>query len=100
GDLIRLGESVIEVLWPPQPGGAVPAAGPNAASVVVMVRHGGFEALLTGDAEFGESKLPPPGTVELLKVAHHGSEDPGLAAALARLQPAVAAISAGAGNPF
>ena len=38
--------------------------------------------------------------VDVLKVPHHGSEDPGLARVLDRLRPAVALISAGEGNPF
>jgi competence protein ComEC len=38
--------------------------------------------------------------VEVLKVSHHGSEDPGLAALLPRLRPRLALISAGEGNPF
>ena len=42
--------------------------------------------LLTGDAE---AELAPvhPGDVDVLKVAHHGSEDAGLAALLARPRP-------------
>jgi competence protein ComEC len=41
--------------------------------------------------------LPP---VDVLKVAHHGSADPGLRALLDRLHPAVAAIEVGAHNPY
>jgi competence protein ComEC len=36
----------------------------------------------------------------VLKVSHHGSEDPGLGSVLDRLRPAAALISAGEGNPF
>ena len=40
------------------------------------------------------------GPVEVLKVSHHGSEDPGLPDVLTRLRPRVALVSAGEGNPF
>ena len=45
----------------------------------------------------GPLRLSP---VEVLKVAHHGSEDPGLPSLLQRLRPRVAVISAGAGNDY
>jgi competence protein ComEC len=54
--------------------------------------------LLTGDAE-AEAATIEPGPVDVLKVAHHGSEDRGLAGLLARSAPRAAIISAGAGNP-
>jgi competence protein ComEC len=38
--------------------------------------------------------------VEVLKVAHHGSADPGLPALLERLRPAVAGIEVGRANPY
>ena len=38
--------------------------------------------------------------VELLKVAHHGSDDPGLPALLERLRPRVAVIEVGQENPY
>ena len=56
---------------------------PNARSLVLRARVGRFDALLAGDAE---AELAPvdPGPVDVLKVAHHGSADAGLAALLAR----------------
>jgi competence protein ComEC len=45
----------------------------------------------------GKLTLDP---VEVLKVAHHGSDDPGLAALLSRLEPRVAVISVGAHNDY
>jgi competence protein ComEC len=38
--------------------------------------------------------------VDVLKVSHHGSADPGLAALLERLRPRVAAIQVGARNTY
>ena len=55
--------------------------------------------LLTADAEAGEVPIDP-GPVDVLKVAHHGSEDAGLGALLDRTTPRLAVISVGAGNPY
>ena len=41
-----------------------------------------------------------PGPVDVLKVAHHGSDDAGLDALLDRTAPRLAVISAGADNPY
>ncbi len=38
--------------------------------------------------------------VEVLKVAHHGSEDPGLATVLGELRPSIAVISCGRDNEY
>jgi len=40
------------------------------------------------------------GSVDVLKVAHHGSEDAGLDALLDRIAPRLAVISVGADNPY
>ena len=42
----------------------------------------------------------PLGSVEVLKVAHHGSEDPGLDEELRVLRPRIAVISAGRNNDY
>ncbi len=55
--------------------------------------------LLSADAE-AESVPIDPGPVDVLKVAHHGSEDAGLDALLDRTVPRLAVISVGAGNPY
>jgi competence protein ComEC len=54
--------------------------------------------LLTADAESDVLSLLDLGRVDVLKVPHHGSADPGLAALLERIRPAVAAIEVGAHN--
>ena len=64
------------------------------------MRSGTFDLLLTADAESdvtGPIALP---RVEALKVAHHGSADPGLPAQLESLRPAVAAIEVGRHNTY
>jgi competence protein ComEC len=79
------------------------AAGePNDASVVLLVRWGEFDALLTGDAStmVEDEILPLLGPVELLKVGHHGSRTSTGAALLERVRPQVSAISVGRENRF
>ncbi len=75
----------------------------NAQSVVLLVRYGAFEALLTGDAptEVEEGLLADlPGELELLKVGHHGSNTSTSAELLSRTSPEVAVISVGARNRY
>jgi competence protein ComEC len=67
--------------------------------VVILARWRGFSMLLSADAE-AEAVPLEPGPVDLLKVAHHGSDDAGLAALLERTQPKLAVVSVGDDNPF
>lgn len=101
GDSIRSGSLRLDVLWPPPALLAAPlgTADPNQQSLVLLARWHGFSMLLTGDAE-AEAVPLDPGPVDVLKVAHHGSEDAGLPALLTRLRPRLAVISVGEGNPF
>jgi competence protein ComEC len=100
GDRITSGGLSLDVLWPPEAGWKTAVGGdPNARSVVLLARWRDFTMLLCGDAE-AEAAPIDSGPVEVLKVAHHGSEDAGLAALLDRLAPHLAVISAGEGNPF
>ena len=98
GRQFRLGGLTLTVLWP---GGPPPSGDdPNLHAIVLLAAFGDVEALLTADAESEVTSrlaLPP---VEILKVAHHGSADPGLPALLERLTPRVAVISAGLGNDY
>ncbi len=55
--------------------------------------------LLTADAE-AEAVPIDPGPVDVLKVAHHGSDDAGLGPLLDRTSPRLAVISVGADNPY
>ena len=59
------------------------------------MRAGAFDALLTADAESDVTLPLDLPEVELLKVAHHGSDDPGLPRLLDRLAPDVAVIPVG-----
>jgi competence protein ComEC len=68
--------------------------------VVALASYGTTDVLFTADAESdvtGRLRIPP---VEVLKVAHHGSEDPGLPELLHTLRPRLAVISVGDGNDY
>jgi competence protein ComEC len=67
--------------------------------LVIEARWQGFTMLLTADAE-AESVPLDPGPIDVLKVAHHGSDDAGLGGLLEETQPRLAVISVGAGNPY
>ena len=95
---LAVGRWRLRVLSPAR--GRLAGQDPNPASMVALASADGLDALLTADAEsdaLAALALPP---VDVLKVSHHGSEDPGLGPVLDRLRPAVAVVSAGEGNPF
>jgi competence protein ComEC len=98
GEGFRIGELRLRVLWPDGPGSA--GDDPNNHAIVMLASYGQIDALLTADAESdvtGHLHVPP---VEILKVAHHGSNDPGLTRLLEQIQPRVAVISVGAHNDY
>ena len=75
----------------------------NALSVVLLVRYGEFEALLTGDApvEVEDAVLGDlPSELEVLKVGHHGSNTSTSPLLLERVSPELAIISVGARNRY
>ncbi|HEY2937991.1 MAG TPA: DNA internalization-related competence protein ComEC/Rec2 [Gaiellaceae bacterium] len=98
GRAYRLGRLRLRVYWPDEPG--LPSDDPNNHAIVLVASYGDVDALLTADAESdvtGRLQLPP---VEILKVAHHGSADPGLPELLRRIRPQIAVISVGAHNDY
>jgi competence protein ComEC len=98
GAELRAGGLALRVLWPPDAGR--PFEDPNLNALVLLASFGEVDVLLPADAESdvtGRLPLPP---VEVLKVAHHGSADPGLDEELAELRPRVAVVSAGRGNEY
>jgi competence protein ComEC len=102
GDRLRSGSLRVRVLWPPRASVDAPpdaSADANALSLVLLARWRKFEILLTGDAE---AELAPvdPGPVDVLKLAHHGSEDAGLERLLDRTSPRLAVVSVGDDNPY
>ena len=77
GEVFRIGELKLRILWPDDPG--LPSEDPNQHAVVALASYGATDVLLTADAESDVTSRLPLRPVEVLKVAHHGSEDPGLA---------------------
>lgn len=97
GDQLRVGQWTLDVLWPPA---SVPHGNPNEGALVVRATCPGFSVLLGSDAEGVVLRRLPIGRVDVVKVSHHGSDDPDLAAVLASVRPSVGVISVGAGNSF
>ena len=107
GARIALDDIRFRVLWPDP--GRVPLEPPdggrgiNDVSIVLLGEVAGRRFLLTGDVEddvdplLAERGLPP---VDILKVAHHGSATASTPAFLGAVQPKVAIVSSGAGNPY
>jgi competence protein ComEC len=107
GDVLQLGaDTRLTVLFPsgtdadaPLPEGDI-----NNASVVLLLEHGSFRALLTGDAEAPvEQALLARGLigpVDVLKIGHHGSDSSTTAGLVAAARPRVALISAGVDNEY
>lgn len=100
GQTVRLGRIRLDVRSPaPAEGPPDAGADPNDRAIVLEARApGGLRILLPADAESPVLAGLGLGQVDVLKVAHHGSEDPGLGALLAVLRPQLAVVSAGAGN--
>jgi competence protein ComEC len=101
GGEVRSGGLRLEILWPPPAllDEAGPGVDPNELALVILARWRDFTMLLTADAE-AEAVPLDPGPLDVLKVAHHGSDDAGLGALLDRTRPRLAVISVGADNSY
>ena len=101
GSQLSSGALRLQVLWPPRDllADAGPGEDPNQSALVMEARWRGFTMLLTADAE-AETVPLDPGPVDVLKVAHHGSDDAGLGPLLDRTRPRLAVISVGEGNAY
>jgi competence protein ComEC len=98
GQAIDVGGLRFSVLWPPD--GDRHEGNPNDHAIVSRLEVGTFSMLLTADAESNVTLPLELAPVDVLKVAHHGSADPGLPALLERLKPRVAAIEVGRHNTY
>lgn len=98
---LTLGDATLRVI--PAPGGAGGDA-QNNRSVVIVVERAGFRALFSGDSETEQIHLlleaGAVGDVDVLKAAHHGSQNGVTPAWLSRTRPEVVVISAGKGNTY
>jgi len=98
GDTYRLGELRLRVIWPDRAGS--PDENPHIHGTVLLATYGAVDLLLTGDSESEVTRSLPLRAVEVLKVAHHGSSDDGLADELRILRPRIAVISVGDHNDY
>jgi len=107
GNEFAIDEFRFNVLWPDP--GSVPERPPNSGtginnvSIVLLGEVDGHRFLLAGDIEEQiDPRLLARGlpTVDLLKVAHHGSRTASTEPMIEALRPALAVISAGRGNPY
>lgn len=90
--------STLAVLWPISLG-----KGDNDDSMVLYGKIGSFFWLFTGDIETGEKQLIqhyPNLKVDVLKVAHHGSQSSSSQIFLDIIQPKYALISCGVNNRY
>ncbi len=99
GRELRSGPLRLRVLWPPPELLSGVSADPNQLALVIEARWRDFSMLLTADAE-AESVPIEAGPVDVLKVAHHGSDDAGLDSLLDRVRPQLAVISVGSDNSY
>ncbi len=98
GSDFRASGLVLHVLSPADSG--LPSEDPNLNAVVLIASYGETDVFLTADAESDVTARLPIRAVEILKVAHHGSVDPGLDEELRVLRPRIAVISVGRLNDY
>ncbi|HEX5240585.1 MAG TPA: ComEC/Rec2 family competence protein, partial [Candidatus Limnocylindrales bacterium] len=107
GDRLTVDDTGLRVLWP-DPGKVPRAPGAtgtdiNNVSIVLLGEVEGHRFLLTGDMEEEiDPQLLARGlpTVDVLKVAHHGSATATTQPLLDALRPKVAIVSVGTGNSY
>ncbi len=95
------GDLALTVLGPPpaRPGDR-PPDDPNTRSAAIEATVGGTRLLTTSDAESPQLLGLPLRPVDVFKVPHHGSEDPGLPRLLERIRPHTAVIQVGRHNSY
>jgi competence protein ComEC len=103
GHRLEIGGVAIEALHPPAPDWERRRVR-NDDSLVLRIRFGNVELLLTGDAgaEFEDRFAEPQdrGRIRVLKVGHHGSRSSSSMSFLKTFAPQIALISVGRGNTF
>ena len=101
GDKFDFGGAHFDVLAPSSDAYLAPKR-INDASMVLKISFKNASALLEGDAEKREESLisPPIGAVNVLKVAHHGSNTSSNAALIDAIRPQFALISVGKFNRY
>ena len=109
GDVLKLGDALIEVL---NPSTELPDNNANNASIVIRLTYGSKRFLFTGDAETYEDSTKPSAweqmletakdklRADLLKAGHHGSSDGTTREVLDAVRPSIVTISCAAGNDY
>lgn len=103
GMTIRIGEMRFSVLWPLKRPRFPPNRkrfSPNNSALVTIVSVGDFKMFMPADAESHITNHLPVQRVDVIKVAHHGSKDPGLPMLLRKLKPRIAGIEVGRHNSY
>ena len=106
GDSFVLGAATVEVLSAKNTGSGTSSASVNQSSIMLKITFGSKSFLFTGDCEtpvdsetvayWGAAKLK----ADVLKVAHHGSNDSSAQEFLNAISPSYSVIEVGAGNPY
>jgi competence protein ComEC len=99
GDRFEFDGVAFRIVWPPD---GIPGDELNRRSLAVLAEYGGVRLLFTGDLGAAEQRAlleTLGGSVDVLKVPHHGSKNSD-AAFLGLAAGGLAVISAGEGNPF
>lgn len=94
------GISITLIGPPPAAPDAPPPENANTRAAVAQVSVGPLEMFASGDAESPQLLGLPLAPADVLKVSHHGSDDPGLAQLLERIRPRLALIGVGASNRY
>ena len=101
GDEIQIQNLKFKIIWPER---GFESKELNDTAIVGRLSFGGFDALLTGDAdsrvELAEMATGLIVPVEVLKVPHHGSKTGMLASWLKQVKPKLAVISVGKTNGY
>jgi competence protein ComEC len=79
---------------------ARPVANSNTIAAVAVIEVGSMRILASGDAESPELAPLPLPNIDVLKVPHHGSADPGLPGILSRADPEISVIEVGKDNSY
>ena len=96
GETWKLGEAVIQFLGP----SSDVYPDDNTNSVVCTLEYHGHKSLFLGDAPSEIEAQIHPGTLEVLKLAHHGSRFSTSEELLDKTRPSIAIISSGAENTY
>ncbi len=95
-----------EFLWPESSRGETALSAKNDDSLVLRLRYGNQSLLLPGDAEKESERAILAENnanglrADVLKIGHHGSKNSTMPEFLAAVQPRIAIISSGEGNPY